>query len=417
MGVPSREVGIVALLVVAGVVAQAVVALVGDASGLTTGDQPEYHAAAQLFADGHLFWGLAPTGEPHASLWKAPLYSAWLGLGYTVLGDSPVRVEVVQALFGGATIFLTWFVARRLFGQGVALAAAAVVTVYPNAWLFGAELYPEALAVPLVLLALYAFLDREPTVRVAAAAGALTGVNMLLRPSSMLLFAGIAVAFLTVGGIRRGATMTAVSILAAAVVIAPWTVRNYVVADAFVPISVQDAAIQGTFNEVSANDDEYPYGWRVNTPVFDQMLRERPRPGDVELRERAQDAAFEFIKDNPDSVPKAFFWNGLSRTWEIRRPRHTLIETDYDGRSRALATVGLVMYYLLLPLVIAGLVVLRHRREVLLPVLALFAASSIVFTIDPATRYRAPLEPLIVMLACVPLSRRLDSAAGRLTQA
>src|SRR4051812_21376623 len=129
-GIDRREGLLVAGLVLAGVTLRIVVTLITKDHTLL-GDQPEYNASGRLFADGHPFWGLAPLGVPHASLWKAPLYGAWVGIGYTLLGDHPARVELVQALLGGATIVLTWLLARRLFGRGVALAAAAILTVYP----------------------------------------------------------------------------------------------------------------------------------------------------------------------------------------------------------------------------------------------------------------------------------------------
>jgi 4-amino-4-deoxy-L-arabinose transferase-like glycosyltransferase len=412
-GVDRREGLLVVALVVAGVTLRIVVTLITRDHTLLA-DQTEYDASGRLFADGHPFWGLAPLGVPHASVWKAPLYGAWVGIGYTVLGDHPVRVELVQAVLGGATIVLAWLLARRLFGRGVALAAAAIVTVYPLAWQFGTELFPEALAVPLVTLTLWSFLGRAPTPWLAAGAGALMGVNLLLRPTSVALFASILVAFLVAAGVRRGVAMTALCVGVAAVVVAPWTIRNAVVVDAFVPISVQDAAIYGTFNPYSAADKKQPYAWRVFTPFTLGLLKERPRPGEVELRRRLYDKGLEYIGDHPESVPKAFFWNGITRFWDVRHPGYVLDESEFDGRSRRLTTAGLVMYYVLLPLSVMGLFLVRRRREIVLPIVALALASSVVYTIDSGTRYRAPLEPLIVILACVPFARRLDAAAGRL---
>ena len=396
-----------ALLMGAGVALRVVVALLTE-DRVLLGDQPEYHATGMLFADGNPFWGVAPTGEPHESVWKAPLYGAWVGVWYTVLGEYPLRVEIVQAVLGVATIALTWLLGRRLFGRGVALAAAAVVTVYPFAWQLGGELYPEAVAVPLVTLTLWAFLTREPTPKLATGLGALMGVNLLLRPTSVALFAGVLVAFVVASGLRRGLAMTGLAVALAALVISPWTIRNAVVADAFVPISVQDAAIYGTFNEHSAADPKLPWAWRAITPFTLRMLEERPRPGEVELRRRLYDRALDYIGEHPDSVPKAFFWNGITRLWDVRRPSYVLEETKFDGRSRKLATAGLAMYWILLPLALVGLVLARGRRELVLPVLAIALAASVVYTLNSGTRYRAPLEPLIVVLACSPFARRLE---------
>jgi len=72
----------------------------------------------------------------------------------------------------------------------------------------------------------------------------------------------------------------------------------------------------------------------------------------------------------------------------------------FEGRSRFVTNVGLDCYDVLLPLAIFALWCARRRRPLVLGVLALALAMSVVFTVDGGTRYRAPIEPLIVILAC-----------------
>jgi MYXO-CTERM domain-containing protein len=77
-----------------------------------------------------------------------------------------------------------------------------------------------------------------------------------------------------------------------------------------------------------------------------------------------------------------------------------LVETQFDGRSRMITKVSTAMWWVLLPLALAGLWRWRRRRRLMWPVLAVAAAASIVFTTESGTRYRAPLEPLVVVFAC-----------------
>ena len=99
-------------------------------------------------------------------------------------------------------------------------------------------------------------------------------------------------------------------------------------------------------------------------------------------------------------MPKAFFWNGLSRTWDIRRPAYAIDEVAFEGRNKTVSIVGIALYYFLLLAALVALWRLRARRTLVLPVLAMALAASIVFTTIAATRYRLPLEPMIVILAC-----------------
>ena len=206
--------------------------------------------------------------------------------------------------------------------------------------------------------------------------------------------------------------MTVITVACAALVVVPWTIRTAVVLHAFVPISEEDSAIEGTFNSQSAHDPEYPYAWRAYTPLALRLLAERPRPTEVEVRRERLHAAYRYIGDHPGSLFAAFFWNGLSRTWDIRQMKHAVHDAQTEGRSPLLGRIGVLMYWVLLPLALAGLWRLRRRRGLLWPLVILALTTSLVYTIVAGTRYRAPLEPVIAMLAvsvfAVPLNALAD---------
>ena len=375
------------------------------------GDEPVYHEAAQLQAnEGKWFWSTTPFGVPHESLQKAPVYQSWVGIWYSLLGIDPDKVRAIQALtFSVATIGLGWLLTRRLFGPVAAAAAAAILAVYPNVWQFDVRLFSESVATPLTLLVLLLVIERAPSTRRAAVVGAVMGVSLLVRPSALLLFAGIAVAWWVATGLKRGTAYTAITVGVAALVVAPWTVRNLSVdSEHFVPISIQDVAWYGTFNDDAANDGNLPYKWRP-FPTRDADVLRGPPISDGELREVLLGRAREYVRDNPESIPKAFFWNGITRLWDIRRPSHVTDDAQTGNRSRVLAGIGLAFYWPLLALALYGLCRFWRagRRELVLTVLAIALAASVVYTADAGTRYRAPLEPLVVALACGAVATRV----------
>jgi 4-amino-4-deoxy-L-arabinose transferase-like glycosyltransferase len=401
--VPRRERLLVLGAMVAGVAVVLLYVLTTRSHPLR-GDELFYDETARFWADGKLWWGTAPFGNAHPTAWKPPLYPAFVGTLYAVVGDSPLRAECVQAFLAAVTVGLTWLFARRLFGPRPAVVAAWVVALFPLAFEYYGLLFPEALAIPLTLLALNVFVDREPTPRLAVAAGAAVGVGLLVRPTSFFLLAGVLAAFVVATGWRRGVALTALAIATAVVVVAPWTVRNYAEQDGFIPISVQDGAVYGTFNAEAARDD---FAWRAFLADPPKVLAERdPDTSEAELRSGMQSFAFDYIGDHPDSVPKAFFWNGLVRFWDLRPPGDALDEVAFQGRSRVVRGIGLGMHYVLLPLAAVALWRVRRRRSVVVPVLAVVAAASLTYTVLGGTRYRAPLEPLVVVLAASLLATR-----------
>jgi 4-amino-4-deoxy-L-arabinose transferase-like glycosyltransferase len=409
---PDRDLWILAIAMALSAAIVVAYVLATRPNGLA-GDQHEYDLQGRFFVDGHLWWTTTPFGIAHATAWKAPAYPAWVGLWYALIGTTPTGVTLIQGLLlAPATVLLTWLLARRLFGLRAAAAAALVTAVFPLAWEFYGLLYSEALAIPLTMLVLVLTLDRTPTTRRAAGIGAVVGVCILVRPTSFFLFAGVAVAWILAVGLRRAAALTGLAVAVAVLVVAPWTIRNAIVLNGFIPVSVQDAAAYGTFNAESANDPNSPYAWRISPAVFHEAVGPTP-VDDPELRSRLQDAARDYIRAHPTSVAKAFFWNGLSRFWDIRRPGNALAEVRFDGRSHDVTAAGLWLYYLLLPLALIGLWRMRSRRQIVLPILALALAASLVFTVQAGTRYRAPLEPLIVALAASNLARRRDPRTQR----
>lgn len=137
----------------------------------------------------------------------------------------------------------------------------------------------------------------------------------------------------------------------------------------------------------------------------DRDVLARP-PSDAAYRRELQSRAFDYISEHPSAVPKAFFWNGLVRTWDVWRPARVLDQTRFDGRVRGVEAVAVIMYWPLLALALAGLWRHRRHRDLVAGVLALALASSIVLTAAAAIRYRVPFEPLIVVLACSLLAPR-----------
>jgi hypothetical protein len=120
---------------------------------------------------------------------------------------------------------------------------------------------------------------------------------------------------------------------------------------------------------------------------------------DGELHTEMMKRARVYSEDHPSSVLKAFWWNGIVRTWDLRPPHRVLDEVAFEGRNRDVATAGMLVYWGLLVAALVALWRLRERRELVVPLLLGAAAMSVVFTVAAATRYRVPYEPVVVLLA------------------
>src|SRR5207344_1528173 len=113
-------------------------------------------------------------------------------------------------------------------------------------------------------------------------------------------------------------------------------------------------------------DPVFPYAWRREPPSAAALFDPRHPLPDVTLRAKLIHLGESYVSAHPESVPAAFFWNGLSRLWDIRRRSRSLAEVPFEGRSRLVTNLGLDAYLVLLPLVLLGLWRARRRRSLVL---------------------------------------------------
>jgi 4-amino-4-deoxy-L-arabinose transferase-like glycosyltransferase len=295
----------------------------------------------------------------------------------------------------------------------VAIATAFAVAIFPLSWEYIGLLYPEAMAIPAGLVALNLFLDRPPTTKLVVATGAAIAVAMLIRPNMFFLFAGALAAWWIAAGPRRAFVSLAIGVGTTLLIIAPWTIRNLSAADGFVPISIQDAAVYGTFNDDAANDPDAPYEWRAFIEPMPEVFS-RPDSSDAEVRRELIGEATDYISDHPFAVVEAFYWNGMVRFWDVRRPANAVDDAKAGGQSKTVAIPGLVLYWAALALALWCLWKMRRRIALVVPLLLIALAASITVIPDASTRYRAPLEPVIVMLACAAVLARPESQRSTL---
>jgi 4-amino-4-deoxy-L-arabinose transferase-like glycosyltransferase len=381
------------------------------------GDEVEYDLEARFAAQGNFLQSTTPYGISHASTWKAPGYAAFLGAVYWVVGNGEVdRALIVQSLIcAPLAVLAVWQLGRRLFTPRVGVVAAFVLALYPNAWQYDVRVYSEALSNPLstltlaLLLPLIARPKHSVPARTLLAIGLLFGLALLIRPSAIVLVPVLLVLCWRNAGAVRGTVALAAIAVVAAVLVAPWSVRNARLDGPWVPLSVQSAAAYGVFNDDAAHDAKHRWAWRP-LPTRDRDILLTPRTDGAVYRDLTR-RAIDYVKAHPSSVPQAFWANGVRRLYELRAPHEVLNEVRFEGRTRAVTAVGLAVYY---PLALLALLSLWQcwssgRRALVVAVVGLGLACSVAFTTDAGTRYRAPLEPLIVVLAvaAVPWTRRV----------
>ncbi len=398
-----------------------VVAAVDANSAAPVSDALDFDRHAVSIANGDGYPEALPLlGGPGPSAFRPPLYPLVLGGVYTVsgTGDESERWlygRLAQALIGTVVVALIGLIALRVWGRRPALIAAAVAAVYPPLILAGTSLLTEPLFTALLLggvLALLQYRLGEPRARWLVLAGICAGLATLTRGNGLAVVVALALGawFLRPRFALRSLAAPAMVVATAALVVVPWTIRNAVVLDAFVPVTTQTgSALAGMYNDVAEEHDWRWIGpWDV--PAYRSLFEGEP-VGEVELNRRLTDLGTDYVVDHPGALVSVSFRNtlrvlGLRNAVALERESAGVL-----GQPRDLAEVSVYSFWLLALLAVAGAFTgLARRMPAFVWAIAPILLVSVIF-VGGNARYRAPIEPVLILLAAA----ALDSAWGRLT--
>ncbi len=403
-----------------------------------------YQVVASRLAhgDGFTFIGGAATAH-----WP-PLVPFVLSLIYRVTGPDPQAAVAYNALLGAATVPLLYAVALRALGRGAAIAAALALVLMPGQILFADTVLAETTYTFVLVgfVALVALVPERGWKPVLL--GAAVGLAALTRGEGLLLVVVPLAVWWRELGRRELAGRMALVVVTAAVVIVPWTIRNAVAMDAFVPIATNSSTTLWSGHNPTANGGPTYATDAVLAPIAHTRGAER----EVAEARLLRKEAFAYMRSHPlrelELIPLKLL--SLNRgdsqvlgTWissggeaSVTAPELSSVIEDPNGRRTvrgllspakpvldgfAAGLAGLladVAYYLLLAATLAALALGARglwRNRVLRGVLAMLGAAVVAygFVYYGNYRYRIPLEPLMMLVAAslVPRLRGRGSPA------
>lgn len=413
-----------AVAAVAGAAIRAVVVLAVADRHVYGYDAQWYHLVANHLGagDGFVVGGevivgglpLVPWVDPRATALFPPAYPAVLGVGSALGIDTLVGHQLLSAGLGTATVVLVGLLAVRLAGGVAGALAAGVAAVHPL--LIGADvaLMSESLygvVVVLGLLAAYRVVDRPAPARWAVL-GAIGGVAALTRNEGLVL-AALSVAAAAVVVARRGRPVRTGVLVAAAVavlVVAPWVVRNAVAVDGARGVATNPGA---TLAGANCHDTYYGDrlgGWQYFCMRFDRW--DATGMPEAAFFSMLGDEGIDYAVDHVPRWPLVVAAR-LGRVSGLFAPVSEARIAGNEGRHFAVELAGFGLYYVTLPLGIAGFLLLRSRRVPVLPLLAPAAVVLAAALLHGNPRVRFAAEPVLVATAAVAASALLPRLLRR----
>jgi 4-amino-4-deoxy-L-arabinose transferase-like glycosyltransferase len=344
-----------------------------------------------------------------------------------VFGFSVLAVLVVQSMLDTLTCFIVFSLGTKAAGsRSAGVLAAFFYAVYPAFILSAGTVLTETLTFLLLTCGLYLYwVAIKGSTRLAAAAGLLMGVVILLKPAMLLFPFFVLIGFWLNRRADRGwLAKGLVYVVVCCAVISPWTLRNYLAMGRFIPVASHggNTLWGGTGpadgrcmshahmpvyvpGEMAASG---PEAVPVSRATYDKIAEFRSRLS--RLDEAGQDAlyrqaALQEISEHPGRYAflgvKKFF-----RLW---------LNLWYDAppskKSLALAALNLTLMILALLGALAKLVDRRFAQMVLILAVYTTAISMLTFSM---VRYSYPVFPFILILVAAFLA--LEPAKRAATQ-
>jgi 4-amino-4-deoxy-L-arabinose transferase-like glycosyltransferase len=375
------------------------------------GDAYYYNGQAALLAAGKGFiepYKYVFGHQTAAAADHPPLLPTVLAAADKIGLSSTTSHKVLICVIGVATIIVVALVARRVAGDRAGIIAVVLGAVYPGFWAHDGQILAEPLAMLVVAVAVllaYRFWQR-PGPALAVGVGVACGLAALSRSELVLLVPLLAAPVALLVRRRRvrwRLAMGGLSVLAALVIMAPWLLRNVVTFEHPVYLSSEfDPTL------VVANCNGTYYGRSIGSwYLCGSNLR--PPPGDESVADQYyRHVATTYIDHHLSRIPVVVAAR-IGRTWGLYQPfGQTHIDT-IDGYVLTVSRIHVLSYYILASGAVAGAVILRRRRVPVFPLLGVVLTVSIgVVVTYGSTRFRAPGEVAIVVLAAIAIDALLS---------
>lgn len=327
-------------------------------------------------------------GYPTAG--RPPGYPLFLSAIYFLFGRNILVVRIIQAFIGTLLCILVYFLGKEMLGERIGILAGILSSVHLGFIAQSMRILTEGLAAFLLLIAMFFFYKAKQNYHkkmYCILTGFMIGIASLVRPNlAVVLFL---IAFVLIydlykkafgfKGIVRYLMIYGIAFL---IPILPWTVRNYKVFHAFVPISTfQGIAFYTSYKPV----DGKIYGFVRKDDITEEASR---LPSETEASDFLTRETFNLIRNNPAiffkllGLKMAYFFSPFN--WELI---HNGVIYNY-------------LYVFYFPFFLIGSFMLLRRfnkfSPLYLPILGIILTCAVFYG---SPRFRLPVEPYMLLLS------------------
>jgi 4-amino-4-deoxy-L-arabinose transferase-like glycosyltransferase len=369
-----------------------------------------------------------------------PVLPTYLAAVFRVTGESYAAARAGQAVFGALTCVLIAATATRLLSARVGTLAGLLLAVYvPHIYLSGV-FYAECIFTLLIALTVHCAVGTvdDPRPRWLVATAVSFALAALTRPIFLAYLPALAaaLAYAARGSGARRMALGVGLVVAVAIALLPWTLRNYLVLDRPVVVSSGFGTKLWQGNNEGAAGDADDRELYYDQDVWRERIAALPPAERAAVEARYRDAAaritalaaerndihhandvvlgplaLEFIRTHPRRTVELF----AQKLWTLFLPFSKTIVTNSDTTTLK-RTVAAASYLPILALAMLGVWSSAGRTRGLTVIYGLLVSIAGTYALLTAcTRFRLPLDPYLVLFAAagiITLTERAQKTPG-----
>ncbi|GCE19641.1 glycosyltransferase family 39 protein [Dictyobacter kobayashii] len=375
-------------------------------------DSQQYRDIGLHFVQAHCFClhGNIPT------VGRAPLWPVLIGLLSLIFGPSDLFARLFLCVLDATTCVIIYLWVRELLNARLALLAGISAALYPGLYIYTGWLYSETLYT-FFLTALCYVLYRlqhkhQRSVGLALLAAGLLGLLSLTRPNGLLMVV-LFVAWLLILGwqkifnwrlvLRLGIFVPLLALL----LIAPWAWRNYLVAQRFLPVATGDGTVLlGSYNDQVAHKPWDQMTWLNPLRSVPQVADAFPlytcdARCEVGREDLYKEKSLQWMQTHLNEMPALLTAHAVN-LW-VPAVHEADLPTDRFPDQLSSRIVLILMNVVPIPIFLLaawGLITSRrYWRDLLLVYMLLLVTIGQSVAFYGVPRFRAPIEPLLLVLA------------------
>jgi 4-amino-4-deoxy-L-arabinose transferase-like glycosyltransferase len=338
------------------------------------------------------------SGNSSGSSYQAPLYQFFVAGVYTVSGRDTQNIRTIQAILAAFSVVLIYIITRRLYDIRTANIAGLMAVCAFDLILYSGLVLSETLFVFLLLIGLICYDSIEKAAfqnktKVSILTGLIFGLASLVK-SQFVLFPPLLMLLRIVGG--SGQRMRIIKIFliigcTMVLVILPWTVRNFIVHNEFIPITTNGGEVFWQGNNPDATGGDISH-----LPQFENHYIVKMDP--VESNKIGYKLGFEWIQSNPIDCIKLYM-KKLALYWTyIRDYQYDDIWGPYLGvQTSNIAPTAYNASIIILAFLGFAAAIRKRNMHYLILIIAYFSLIHMVFL--SGVRYRIAILPVLIIFA------------------